>query len=212
MNNIIEFVGISKKFNDHSLFKDYSISIEANKLTAIVGKSGSGKTTLLNMIGFLEPIDSGDYYFDKQKNIKPYSKKARLLYKNRIGFLFQSFALIEHESVIYNLSTVLNQFSKKERLQKMEKVLEDLGILYLKNAHVSSCSGGEKQRIALARLILQDVDVILADEPTGSLDNQTKWEVFNLIKGLLKLNKTIIIVTHDEELQKQCDKVIDLSH
>lgn len=211
MSNIIQLSKINKKFGTHQLLSDFSIVIEKGKMTAIVGKSGSGKTTLLNIIGFLEPFESGDYFLEGHKNIKPYSRQARKFYKNKIGFLFQGFALIEHESVIYNLSLVLSGISRKVKVEMIEKVLNDLNILHLLNSSVSSCSGGEKQRIALARLMLQNVDIILADEPTGSLDNETKWEVFGLLKQLQQTGKTIIIVTHDEQLKDACDKIIDLN-
>ncbi|MFV0379206.1 MAG: ATP-binding cassette domain-containing protein, partial [Anaerorhabdus sp.] len=141
-------------------------------------------------------------------NIKALSTKARKLYKHKIGFLFQDYALIQNETVFYNLSLALHEKNRKKKIETVLAVLKKLGIDNLLESRIDECSGGECQRIAIARLLLQNTEVILADEPTGSLDNKTKLEIFKLLKFLKEEGKTIIVVTHDEELSKICDRVV----
>ncbi len=206
MNKIIELKNIVKKFGDKTILNNLDIEIYENEMVCIMGKSGSGKTTLLNIIGFLEPFNSGTYSFNNQKNIAALSSNARKLYKHKIGFLFQDFALIDNETVFHNLGLVLKEKNKGKRRQIVLDVLSKLNIDYLIDSIVNECSGGECQRIAIARLLLQDTQVILADEPTGSLDNNTKLEIFNLLLMLKDTGKTIVIVTHDDDLKEICDR------
>ncbi len=210
MNKIIELKNIVKKFGDKTILNNLDIEIYKNEMVCIMGKSGSGKTTLLNIIGFLEPFNSGTYSFNNQKNIAALSSNARKLYKHKIGFLFQDFALIDNETVFHNLGLVLKEKKKGKRRQIVLDVLSKLNIDYLIDSIVNECSGGECQRIAIARLLLQDTQVILADEPTGSLDNKTKLEIFDLLRMLKKEGKTIVIVTHDEDLKEICDRYVIL--
>lgn len=206
---IITLHNISKSYGTQVLFKDYTLEIEQNSFTTIAGPSGCGKSTLLNMIGLLEPYDKGDLILCGSKNIKPYSSKARSVLKTKIGYLFQNFALLENKSVLYNLSLVTDY---KKNKNKMITALQQVGLdeSFLKKK-VCQCSGGEQQRIAIARLLLKECEVILADEPTGSLDEGNKLQVYELLRTLQDLGKTIVIVTHDEELMNLSDVVIKLN-
>ena len=191
-----------------------TISIPENSLVAITGKSGSGKSTILNMIGLLESIDSGSIKINGNSIPNINSSKATMLRRNTINYLFQSYALISDITVLDNLMVAMEflDLSKKEKNDKIDKVLKDLDIFILKNKKVNTLSGGEQQRVALARCILKPGNLILADEPTGSLDPKMAEIVFELIKYLRdKYNKTVIIVTHDISLANKADFIVDLS-
>ena len=191
-----------------------TISIPENSLVAITGKSGSGKSTILNMIGLLESIDSGSIKINGNNIPNINSSKATMLRRKTINYLFQSYALISDITVWDNLMIAMEflDLSKKEKNDEIDKVLRDLDIFILKNKKVNTLSGGEQQRVALARCILKPGNLILADEPTGSLDPKMAEIVFELIKYLRdKYNKTVIIVTHDILLANKADFIVDLS-
>lgn len=203
---MIEGMNICKKFGEHVIFDHFNFSINTGEFVCFSGKSGAGKTTLLNMIGMIEPFESGTLLIDG-KEIKKSSEK-RAYYRKKIGFLFQNFALIEGKTVKQNLELV----QKEDRIAgcTIESVLEKVGLIDKLNSKVYTLSGGEQQRIALARLYLKQCDIILCDEPTGSLDRQNAEMVMELLKELHKSGKSIILVTHDEEIQKQADRIICL--
>ena len=166
------------------------------------------------MIGLLESIDSGSIKINGNSIPNINSSKATMLRRNTINYLFQSYALISDITVLDNLMVAMEflDLSKKEKNDKIDKVLKDLDIFILKNKKVNTLSGGEQQRVALARCILKPGNLILADEPTGSLDPKMAEIVFELIKYLRdKYNKTVIIVTHDISLANKADFIVDLS-
>ena len=212
--NIIELKNVSKSYDGRKIIDNLTISIPENSLVAITGKSGSGKSTILNMIGLLESIDSGSIKINGNSIPNINSSKATMLRRNTINYLFQSYALISDITVLDNLMVAMEflDLSKKEKNDKIDKVLKDLDIFILKNKKVNTLSGGEQQRVALARCILKPGNLILADEPTGSLDPKMAEIVFELIKYLRdKYNKTVIIVTHDISLANKADFIVDLS-
>ena len=212
--NIIELKNVSKSYDGRKIIDNLTISIPENSLVAITGKSGSGKSTILNMIGLLESIDSGSIKINGNNIPNINSSKATMLRRNTINYLFQSYALISDITVLDNLMVAMEflDLSKKEKNDKIDKVLKDLDIFILKNKKVNTLSGGEQQRVALARCILKPGNLILADEPTGSLDPKMAEIVFELIKYLRdKYNKTVIIVTHDILLANKADFIVDLS-
>lgn len=211
MNKIVELKHINKQFDDTCVLRDFTMEVKENSFTIIKGTSGSGKSTLLNLIGLLDKPDSGDVVLFGEKNIKPFSKKAELVLRNHIGYLFQNFALIENESVSYNLSIALSSKKDINKKKKIEQALIDVGLVDYANKKIFKCSGGEQQRIAIARLLLKPCELILADEPTGSLDHENKELVFELLKKLQKMGKTIIVVTHDEDLMRLGDQLISLN-
>ncbi|ESE29736.1 putative bacteriocin export ABC transporter [Eubacterium brachy ATCC 33089] len=212
--NIIELKNVSKSYDGRKIIDNLTISIPENSLVAITGKSGSGKSTILNMIGLLESIDSGSIKINGNNIPNINSSKATMLRRKTINYLFQSYALISDITVWDNLMIAMEflDLSKKEKNDEIDKVLRDLDIFILKNKKVNTLSGGEQQRVALARCILKPGNLILADEPTGSLDPKMAEIVFELIKYLRdKYNKTVIIVTHDILLANKADFIVDLS-
>lgn len=210
---MIELVNINKNFGDKTILDNCSFNINPNDFVAIVGESGSGKTTLLNILGLIESVDSGKVKMFDEEYIKPNSIQANKLIRERIGFVFQNFALIDNQTVLYNLLMAMKYrtLKKSEKLVEIEKVLEFVGLGGYQNKKIYELSGGEQQRIAIARAILKPHDLILADEPTGSLDDVNKQIIFELFEKLNEQGKTIIIVTHDFELAKKCKRVLKIN-
>ena len=204
---MIQCVNLTKRYAKREVIKDLSFSIADGEFVCFSGKSGSGKTTLLNMIGLLEEPTSGRILFDG-KEIR--GGRARIdFYRNRVGFIFQNFALVEGKTVAQNLNLV-----KKNCQQDgitVEEALSQVGMEEKLYSKVYTLSGGEQQRVALARLYLKKCDIILADEPTGSLDQENAAMVMGILRKLNAKNKTVIIVTHDDEIKRQCDRILSLS-
>ena len=201
---------VSKKFGSREILKDLSFDVEENEFVALVGPSGSGKSTLLNMIGLLDNIDSGKILINGKILPKVNSRSAVNYRKNVINYLFQSNALISTSSVKDNLMLAMNftNFSKEEKEKKIKETLRFVGLENRLDSKVNELSGGEQQRIAIVRAILKPGDIILADEPTGSLDPDMAQKSFDLIRSLRdQFGKTILIVTHNLDHAKQCDRI-----
>lgn len=202
---MIEGIHINKTFGNLTLFDNLKFCIEDGEFVCFSGESGKGKTTLLNIIGLLEPIDSGrlliygnEYRTNRQK---------KQFYRTEVGFLFQNFALIENKTVRDNLELV----SKKNRTgYSIPQVLQKVGMEGKIDNKIFTLSGGEQQRIALARLFLKKCNIILADEPTGSLDKSNAAVIMEILCELNSQGKTIILVTHDESIKKMAKRVIEL--
>lgn len=207
---IIETSNINKSFGLQHVLNDLSFDVEGNEMIAIMGKSGSGKSTVLNILGLLDKPDSGDYVLFGYKNIRPFSAKATKMLRDKIGFLFQNYALIDSKDVFYNLNLVLKNRRNINREDAIAQALENVGLAGFETKKIYQCSGGEQQRIAIARLLLKPCELILADEPTGSLDHQNRDEVIDLLKILRNQGKTIVIVTHDDQVAQCCDRLIQL--
>ncbi|WP_017550872.1 MULTISPECIES: ATP-binding cassette domain-containing protein [Heyndrickxia] len=202
---MIQIRNLTKKFNEKTLFSNFNLDIESGDFVIVSGPSGCGKTTLLNMIGAIEKFDGGTIIVDR---IDIKNKKNHLHYfRTKIGFLFQNFALVDHKTVKDNLKLIRKDC--KTNLS-MEEALALVGLKNKINQKVFTLSGGEQQRVALARLMLKKCDIILADEPTGSLDKKNAEAVLNILKQLNRQGKTIILVTHDETLKKQGNRVVNL--
>ncbi len=203
---MIEINNLDKRFDDKILFNNFNIQINDGDFVVFTGESGCGKTTLLNMIGAIEPIDSGNIVVDG-KDVS--NKKYRQEYlKTKVGFLFQNFALIETKTVKQNLDLVKNDSRTNVTVgQALEFVGLTTDILHRK---VYSFSGGEQQRIAIARLLLKKCDIILADEPTGSLDRRNADVILKLLRKLNESGKTVILVTHDDLMAKAGKRVIEI--
>lgn len=207
---MITLSNINKKFGNSNIFSNYNLNIEEGEFVAITGQSGSGKTTLLNIMGFLEPCNSGSITIDGIKKLKVNDRKTLKLYQTTIGFLFQNFALIENRTVKQNLELAILTTDKSSSNRKINSVLKRVGLTGRRNDYIFQLSGGEQQRVAIARLLLRDYKIILADEPTGSLDQVNRDLVFKLLIELHNEGKTIVIVTHDLELAKRCDRTIKI--
>ena len=210
---MVEIKKISKKFGDKVVFTDLSYTINDGKMIAIVGPSGCGKSTLLNIIGLLDTDYSGEVLYDGKLISKASEKKRDEYIRNNINYLFQNYALIETDTVEENLMLALEyeKFTKNEKIKKINKSLELVGLKDFNKKSVFTLSGGEQQRVALARIILKRGNIVLADEPTGNLDRNNSNKVMEILKELQKQGRTIIIVTHDESLAAQCDDIIRLS-
>ena len=209
---IIQLSNIKKSYNGHLLFENFSCSIEHGEVVAIMGKSGSGKTTLLNMIGCLDKPDSGSIIIDDIKDPWKSGKDKANIFRYKLGYLFQNYALIDNETVSKNLDIAL-EYIKKDKKEKEElkiEALKKVGLIDKMKCKVYQLSGGEQQRIALARLFLKESKIILADEPTGSLDIENRDKVLSLLKELNNLGKTVLIVTHDNYIGDFCDRIIKI--
>ena len=211
MKNIYKSFG--KDHNERKLFEDFSFKISKGDMVAIMGKSGSGKTTLLNIIGGLESIDKGAYLFNG-KDVSKFSEKELLDFRRKnISYIFQNFALINEYSIMDNILLPLryryNNVNKKT-INNARELLKKLGIAYVENQKIENLSGGEKQRIAIARSLISNTNVILADEPTGALDEKSGYMIMELFKQMKNIGKTIIIVTHDIDVAKKCDYIINI--
>lgn len=188
--------------------------INSGEMLAIMGVSGSGKSTLLNIIGCLDKATDGEYILDG-KNINEYkSKEIYVLRNKKFGFILQNYGLIEDKSVLTNVMYPL-AFSKDVGYFKMKglakKAIKNAGIGELMRKKVSRISGGQKQRAAIARAIVNSPEVILADEPTAALDHKTADEIMGLLKELNKNGTTIIVVTHDKRIADMCDRIVYIS-
>lgn len=202
---MIELKNVCKKFGDHVIFENYNLKIDDGEFIILSGDSGCGKTTLLNIIGGLEKPDDGKVLVN---GLDVYNKKNQLeLYRHVYGFLFQNFGLIENKTVRENLSIF-----KKSALSgvSIEEALSYVGLSAKSDSVVYELSGGEQQRIALARLLIKKCSIILADEPTGSLDKNNAETVLSLLDGLNRDGKTIVLVTHDEKIKQSGRKVIGI--
>lgn len=202
---MIEGINLTKKFGDRLLFDNLSFTIETGEFVCFSGESGKGKTTLLNMIGQIEPPTSGQIRYDG-KEVRTSRDRLAFL-ATKVGFIFQNFALVEGKTVSQNL-----EFVKKKNRQNIsvEEALERVGLSDKLHAKVYTLSGGEQQRVALARLYIKKADIILADEPTGSLDRHNADLVMSILKDLNSQGKTIVLVTHDDAIKERCNRIIEL--
>ena len=209
---MIQLENITKTIGKKVILENLSLKINQGDLVAIVGKSGSGKSTLLNLLGLIDGDYSGHYEIFGQKNVLVNSAKSQAIIREHISYLFQNFALIDNETVEYNLMLALKyvKLSKKDKVKKIEEILERVGLSSTLHQKVSELSGGEQQRIAVARAILKPSQLLLADEPTGSLDPENRDLVLNFLLDMNKEGKTVIIVTHDAYVAQQCHRVIEL--
>ena len=209
--NILELKNVSKIYdNDTIVLDNINLSIKQGELIAIMGPSGSGKSTLLNILGLVDSKTKGDYYV-KGKDIKELIKNKPHILRNRLfGFVFQYFALLKQYTVLENVMLPLTyrKCSNKEIIKKSEFYLEKVGLLDHNDKKINKLSGGQQQRVAIARALVTETEIILADEPTGNLDQKTGQDIMNLFLEINKSGKTIIIVTHDYNIAKQCSRII----
>lgn len=197
---------VCKKYNEHTVIDNLNLTINDGEFIILTGESGCGKTTLLNMIGAVEPVTSGEILVD---NVDILKKKNQLeYYKNKVGFLFQNFALVDNKTVEENLNLI-----KKDARSSIsiEDALKFVGLSGKSNQKIYKLSGGEQQRVALARLLIKKCEIVLADEPTGSLDKKNAAVVMKLLNEINKNGKTVIMVTHDMEIASAYGKQISLN-
>ena len=213
---MIELNKITKIYNPKEVeciaLDGIDLKIEEGSMVALMGPSGSGKSTLLNIIGAMDTATSGKYMYEETEVSKLKGSKLNKFRKEHIAFVFQQFALMDKYTVLENveLPLLIRNVSKKERRKKAIEVLKSLGIEKLKDKRPAKLSGGEKQRCAVARAIAADVPLILADEPTGALDSANGKKLMEIFTELNKKGKTVIVVTHDENVASYCDRIIRL--
>lgn len=207
---MIQLKNISLSYGEHQIFHNLNLDIADGEFVAIVGKSGSGKTSLLNIIALLEKPNQGDILIDGKK----YTSQRHILryHRSLMSFLLQNFALIDEESVAFNLQIAAKfAVNPDNPAQDIASALKQVNLPEsILSQKVYQLSGGEQQRVALARLLIKDAKYILADEPTGNLDRQNSRIVFEILQLLNKRGKTIIMVTHDENLARQAQRIIEI--
>ncbi|GAA4273968.1 ABC transporter ATP-binding protein [Aquimarina gracilis] len=213
---MIEIKDLHKSYqmgsNSLHVLKGIDFSVKEGELVAIMGSSGSGKSTLLNILGMLDEADSGSYFLDNVP-IKGLNETKAAQYRNKfLGFVFQSFNLINYKTALENVALPL-YYQRKKRKERTEKAMNYLGKVGLSEwaTHLpSELSGGQKQRVAIARALAADPKVLLADEPTGALDSKTSYEVMDIIQSINDEGKTILVVTHEPDIADMCKRIVHL--
>jgi len=206
---LLEAVNITTAYNNEAVVSDFNLKIKKGDFIAITGESGKGKTTILNMLGLLEKPDFGEIVVEGAVNLN--RKEIMMAQRHKFGYLFQNYALIENETVESNLKIALEYRKDIDKKSAMKEALHfvNLNSSFLKKK-IYQLSGGEQQRVAIARLFLKEADYIFADEPTGNLDTKNRDIVFDLLKKLNDMRKAVIYVTHDLALAEKADRWIKL--
>ena len=204
----------SYKMGSNSLhvLKGINLKIEKGELVAIMGSSGSGKSTLLNILGMLDNADNGSYHLDDVL-IENLDEKKAAKYRNKfLGFVFQSFNLINYKNALENVALPLyyQGLARKERQKQALEYLDNVSLKPWATHLPSELSGGQKQRVAIARAMASRPKVLLADEPTGALDSTTSYEIMGLIQKINNEGKTILVVTHEDDIAKMCKRIVKL--
>lgn len=201
------------KENELSVLNKVSLDIQQGEMVAIMGASGAGKSTLLHILGCIETFESGEYFLDDQNLFGIKDKGLSLIRNERIGYVMQDFALVEEDSALENVLVPLlfdkTPYASIHRIAS--EALEKVNISHLSKQRVNKMSGGQKQRVAIARAIVKTPKLLLADEPTGSLDSATSEEIMNLFQQIHETGQTIVIVTHDPSIANRCQRVITIS-
>jgi len=213
---MIEIKDLHKSYkmgsNSLHVLKGINFTVEEGELVAIMGSSGSGKSTLLNILGMLDEADSGDYSLDGVP-IKNLNETKAANYRNKfLGFIFQSFNLINYKSALENVALPLyyQRVGRKQRQEKALKYLDQVGLKEWSHHLPNELSGGQKQRVAIARAMVAEPKVLLADELTGALDSTTSYEVMDLIQKINDQGNTILVVTHEDDIAHMCKRIVHL--
>lgn len=208
---MIELRQVSKSFEEKILFSKSDYCFERGKTYGIVGESGTGKTTLLNVIGRLESVDEGDVFVD---GVSLKKIKEKDYFRDYVSYLFQNYGLMDNRTIKENLDLAFigKKLSESEKQQQMLAALQEVNLSVDLGRKIFSLSGGEAQRVAIAKTILKDCPILLADEPTASLDDKNAREIIELILGLKSANRVIIIATHDSDVYDKMDVVISMGN
>jgi putative ABC transport system ATP-binding protein len=217
MENVLELKDVWKTYDlgkiKLDVLRGISFQIKKSDFVIVLGPSGSGKSTLLNMMSCLDVPTKGQVFLDG-KDVSFFSEdKLAVVRGEKIGFVFQQFNLLPHLTAIQNvvLPTTFRGVSLEEKTEKAKAILSDVGLADRLNHKPSELSGGEKQRVAISRALINDPEIIVADEPTGNVDSKTGAHIMELLKNLNKKEKrTVVVVTHDKELEKFANKTINI--
>lgn len=204
--NIIEIKNVSKTYGDNTVLNNLSLNIRKNEFLTLLGPSGCGKTTTLKILAGFENSDIGKVLFNDE------DISALPPYKRQLNTVFQKYALFPHMNVYENIAFGLKikKVSKNEIDKKVSEMLKLVALEGFEKRSIDSLSGGQQQRVAIARALVTEPDIILADEPTGNLDQKTGQDIMDLLLEIHNLGKTIIIVTHDYNIARQCERVIEI--
>ena len=210
LDNIVKIYGINTE--KKRALDGVSLDIADGELVSIIGPSGSGKSTLLNIIGCMDEATEGKYFLDDTEITSLSKSKIEDIRKDKIGFVFQHFALMDYYTAYENieLPLLIKNVKRAKRKKMVNEQLEAMGIADVKNNIPAKMSGGQRQRVAIARALISGCSVLLADEPTGALDQATGREVLSLLKDINKRGTTVIIVTHDMNIAAQTDRIIEI--
>jgi ABC-type lipoprotein export system ATPase subunit len=200
--------GIGVVINGKNIFSNVSLMVDSKEMIAITGPSGCGKTTLLNCLGLIQTIGSGNIIVDGKNATKWNDKEKTKFWHDHATFIYQDYGIIEDETVSYNVT--LNK--RRSRGNDVQEILKKVGLEGRGQDPASVLSGGEKQRLGIARAIFKNATIIYADEPTASLDTNNRRLVIDLLRQCIKEGASVILATHDERLVKECDKVIDMTN
>ena len=206
---------VTKEYGKHEncirALSEIDFKVNRGEFVAITGSSGSGKTTLLNILGCMDRLTSGSYMINGRETASLSSSEQAKIRNQTFGFVMQNYALIDHFSVYKNVELPLKYARKiKSRETRISELLKALNIEDKKNQITNSLSGGQKQRVAIARALVNDAEIILADEPTGALDTKNGIQVMEILSGLHRQGKTIIMVTHNPELLGYCSRTVKI--
>ena len=213
INNVITIEAIKKSFADVSVLRGIDLQIKSGERVGLMGPSGSGKSTLLNCICGIETVDEGAIRVDGENLGKLTSRELERLRREKVGYVFQSFHLLPTLNAFENVefSAQLANISQKERKERVNELLKLVGMEHRANHLPDSLSGGERQRVAIARALIHNPKLVLADEPTGSLDTETGSRVLDLLESLSdEFNVSLLLVTHDKASTRICDRVITM--
>ena len=213
INNVVTIEAIEKSFADVSVLRGIDLRIKSGERVGLMGPSGSGKSTLLNCICGIETVDEGEIRVDGENLGKLTSRELERLRREKVGYVFQSFHLLPTLNAFENVefSAQLANISQKERKERVNELLKLVGMEHRTNHLPDSLSGGERQRVAIARALIHNPKLVLADEPTGSLDTETGSKVLDLLESLSdEFNVSLLLVTHDKASTRICDRVITM--
>ena len=209
---MIKLTEINKSYKMRHVLDGLNLEVKTGESIAIQGRSGSGKTTLINILAGLLTAYHGDYYFEDGKMTNLSDGKRAKFRREKIGIITQHFDLLEDRNVKANILLGLAhlKLGRKDRKEKVKKMLDYMGLAGYERKRIGELSGGEKQRVAIARALIKEPKIIIADEPTGSLDEETRDQILDLFKKMMTDGAQFIIVTHDDDVAKICEKVYDL--
>ncbi|MFB9461180.1 ATP-binding cassette domain-containing protein [Streptomyces cinereospinus] len=210
---MIEIEELGKSYGTRTLWKDVTFSLKSGQLTALSGPSGSGKSTLLNCLGLLDKPSAGAIRHEERDITRLVPGAARRFRRDVLGYLFQNYALVENATIAQNLDIALKVRKRKGATAKaaMAQALERVGLGGRGQDRVSQLSGGEQQRVALARLLVKEPQLVLADEPTGALDRDNTEMVVGVLRQMADAGCAVVIATHDDWVREQCDQLFDVS-